>query len=734
MQLNKTLRAVAIGAIFLVPLVPLVVSSSLFFPFITGKNVLFRVLTEIAFGAWAILALRDRRYRPKLSWALLVYIAFMLILTIADFAGENPYKSFWSNFERMEGLVTHLHLFAFFLITSSLFTVEDLWKRFMQTNLCVSIIVGFYGLSQLFGISRILQSATRLDATLGNSDYLAVYMLFNIFFALFLAFRSNKKGAWWSYGLIALFDIFILYYTATRGVILGLLVGLFITGVIIALFERQKPKLRKVAIGCIAAIVIIVGGFISVRNTQFVQNNKVLGRFSSISIKELTTGARTLVWNMAYQGFKERPVLGWGQENFSYVFNKYYDPRMYGQEQWFDRTHNVFLDWLIAGGVFGLLAYLSLFATGIYYIVRKTPHTSRFARFFLGKKVPDSNPFSVVDKSILIGLLGGYFFQNLFVFDNVVSYILFFGVLAYLSGSWRHLDADASSKKELGGTTISVGSAVIVVVTVFALYTMSYKPYAASATLIKAITPSSQGVNANLGYFKQALAYKSVGIPEIREQLLQVGGQIIAAPGVPDAVKQDFAQLIDTQYKEQFATAPNDTRYYLFYGTYLSGLGQNKAAIASLEHALLLSPRKQQILFALGAAYISDSQYSKAFDDLKYAYDLEKDNPQAVEYYAAAAIYVNKPEIVKELYGTDTPPVGNIARAYSDSGRLDKAKVVALKVVAASPNDPDAHLVLASIYLKLNDKAGAIAEIKKVIELNPNFADRGNAILQELQK
>jgi hypothetical protein len=52
---------------------------------------------------------------------------------------------------------------------------------------------------------------------------------------------------------------------------------------------------------------------------------------------------------MALKGIAERPVLGWGQENFNYVFNKYYNPQMFGQEEWFDRTHNVVLDWLIAG-------------------------------------------------------------------------------------------------------------------------------------------------------------------------------------------------------------------------------------------------------------------------------------------------------------------------------------------------------------------------------------------------
>ena len=68
-----------------------------------------------------------------------------------------------------------------------------------------------------------------------------------------------------------------------------------------------------------------------------------------------------MIWNISWQGVKERPILGWGQDNFSFVFTKYYNPQMYAQEPWFDRSHNVFLDWLVAAGVVGLIAYLYLF-------------------------------------------------------------------------------------------------------------------------------------------------------------------------------------------------------------------------------------------------------------------------------------------------------------------------------------------------------------------------------------
>jgi O-antigen ligase len=82
---------------------------------------------------------------------------------------------------------------------------------------------------------------------------------------------------------------------------------------------------------------------------------------------------------MAIKGIAEKPFIGWGQESFNYVFNKYYDPRMYNQEQWFDRAHNVFFDWLTAGGILGLGTYLFFFGTLLWYLWRKNDDTMSVA-------------------------------------------------------------------------------------------------------------------------------------------------------------------------------------------------------------------------------------------------------------------------------------------------------------------------------------------------------------------
>ena len=106
---EKVLRFTSLGALFAALLVPLYVSGELFFPFISGKNFAFRILIEIAFAAWLVLAFRNPSYRPRKSWLMWSILFFVAALGVSVILAEDPYKSFWSNFERMEGFIGIAH-------------------------------------------------------------------------------------------------------------------------------------------------------------------------------------------------------------------------------------------------------------------------------------------------------------------------------------------------------------------------------------------------------------------------------------------------------------------------------------------------------------------------------------------------------------------------------------------------------------------------------------------------
>ncbi|MBV9159852.1 MAG: O-antigen ligase family protein, partial [Candidatus Kaiserbacteria bacterium] len=365
--LEKTLRWIVIGGIFALPFVPLIVADgvhfiyNLFFPYITGKNFTFRFIVEIITGAWLALAFIDAKYRPRRSWVFAALTAFVLIILIADLQGVNPFKSIWSNYERMDGWITLIHLLAYVFVAASMMTTEKLWRWLFWISLGVSVYLSIDGFLQVAGIAALGEGgasglAARIDATFGNPIYLAAYMLFHIFIAAMLwsqQWLERRPGERLpislAYGAVIVLDTLALFFTGTRGTIIGLALGAFVAAALVLFQASQSRTAWRIAVGTVVALVIAVGGFWLIRDAAWVQKIGFLQRLATISTSDNTVKARFLNWSIAWKGIEERPFLGWGQENYAIVFDKYYDPRMFAQEPWFDRVHNIIFDWLVAG-------------------------------------------------------------------------------------------------------------------------------------------------------------------------------------------------------------------------------------------------------------------------------------------------------------------------------------------------------------------------------------------------
>ncbi len=717
MDTSKVVRYGVLAGVFLIPFLPLVVSSAMFFPFITGKNFAFRIIAELMFGGWVVLALREPSYRPKLSWVLAALVAFVGIVGLADALGENPLKSIWSNFERMEGWVTLAHLLLYFLVAGAVLRTERLWERFFNVSLSVSTLLSVYGLFQLGGVLEIHQGGVRLDATFGNAAYLAGYMIFHIFLAAVMLARHYgsivHRGA---YGILIALQLIILYYTATRGAILGLVGGALVAAVLVALFERDRRGVRKAAVAALLGIAIIIGGFFALRDSSFVKGSPVLSRLASISIEG--GGTRFTVWKMALAGAKERPLLGWGQENFNYVFNKYYEPSLYAQEPWFDRVHNVLLDWLIAGGILGLLAYLALFFASLWSL--------------WGPR----SEFPVTERALFTGMLAGYLFHNLFVFDNIVSYVVFASFLAYFH--FRSAKRDIFTREPmLGGSVLDrVAVPAALILTLFTVYAVNVPGVRAAQGLLQAISPQTEGIVKNLELFKSVLALDSFANQEIREQLTQAATRV-GTLNVDIAVKQEFFTLAHSEMEEQIKRAPNDARHYLFTGSLLASFRQADAALPYFVKARDLSPRKPSMLLTLGSVYLAKGDRDAALALFREGFELEPRYREARIAYASGLIYAGRhaeaDALLTEGFGDVLVDSEQLVRAYFDARLYDRVISIWKGRVEKNPTDPQTRVSLAAAYLAANDRASAIIELERVIELNPAFKEQGEFLIKEIR-
>jgi O-antigen ligase len=708
-------RWTALAALFLIPLAPLLVANHFFFPFITGKAFYFRILTEIAFVAWVVLAFLDKAYRPRFSWIGAIAVAFVVWMGFADLFAVNVTKAFWSNFERMEGWVLLVHLLGFFFASGAVLRAERKWRGWFLTALAVSGIVSFYALLQLGGSLPIHQGSTRIDATLGNSAYLAIYFLFSVCVALWLAL--TEKQAWLKWTLIALsvLETILLFFTETRGTIIGLVAGAGVAA-LLTLMTAGKSA-RRYAAGVLALLVILVGGFYLARNSSFVQGNSTLERIASISLSDGQT--RFTLWHMAFEGVAERPVVGWGQEGFNYIFNKYYEPSLFEQEQWFDRAHNAFIDWLTAGGVPALLLYVALFISALILLWR-------------------SMELSRPERVALTAALVGYAVHNLFVFDNLSSYIYFFAVLALIDSQvarpFMRLEA-AGELDEAGGMMYALPAGAIVALVL--VWVVNIPGMRTASELITALSPSATGIAGNIATFQDIAAHPSFAVQEVREQLVSFAASVAGSTSASNAEKQQAVTLALDEMQKQITAYPLDAREYLEMSFVFRAAGDPADALKAVQAALNLSPKKEQAWIEAGALAWDQGDTKSAQTYFNTAYALGPEFPELAAYAAAGDIGVGDQKaadaILMKTYGTTMVDSDILNIAYFRAKNWPR--LIALwKLRANSPSaTAQEWFGLASAYYASGDTTNAILTVKAAAARFPDAASSAAAALAQIE-
>lgn len=735
--LEKNLSTLLRWGFFLLLPLPLYISSSMLFPFITGRNFGFRILIEILAIAWVGLIALSRDYRPRLSPLVKAVLILLFVTTIADLLGGNPYRSFWSNYERMEGLIGLIHMVLFFLMLPSAFRTFNQWRTFFYGSSIVSLLVASVAIAQRFGLTQSYQGGVRVDGTIGNPAYLASYLMFNVFFLLLFIWREDRPWVRWAATVAIFIELWVIYLTATRGVILAMLAVAGLIAVVFALRaadERREAFLKKAALGVIGLGIIVLGAFFALRNTEFVRKNPVLTRFASISFEERTVQSRFLIWNMAWQGVKERPILGWGQENFYFVFNKYFNPNLWANEPWFDRSHNVFFDWMIHAGILGLLAYLTV----IFFGARNIWLAYR------------SGALAFYEASILAGLILAYFLQNLFVFDNFQSYFLLFSVLAFSDLLARPVANEKREDISLARVQPSlVALSVAGIAVIVSLYFFNVRPILASQYIIQGLQTAGRGGMPNdvLAPFKKAIEMKTLGTGEAVEQLATLSRSLVdnRNQAKPDDIRA-FIEYATGELKKISSGPETDAKHLLFLASVYNSApvlvsDYPREPLAALERAQAIAPKKQQVYFELGTTYLSVQRFAEAIAAMEKAVELDPTFPNAhlnlalANFAAGDAAKAEKAlqEYRKLIPAPDTTTLQRIIQGYLRSGNFPAIKRILEEAISREPANAQLYSQYAAVLAELGDFEGARRAAQKVGELNPAMKGSADAFIEEIK-
>ncbi len=435
--------------LFLPPLGMALVTPSVLFPFIVGKYVWFRGSVSFALIAFSLgMLFQDqngemlKRLKDFFRRPLVIAVsAFAFFFALASLFAFDPAIAFWSNFERGEGGLQILNLFVYFSLLLVLFRDAKDWRRLFVCAIIGGILSIFYGLLAGMGSDGFIgplfsESGFRFQASIGNPAYVAIYAIFLSFFALYLFVSSRFSIRSLRRVLLAFLIVaFILmfYFAATRGAFVGL-IGMFLAFLGYVMLSRKA--LRKWFLVAASIVIFLVFLGVQFHNTEFVRSLPG-SRILDLSFTARTFEDRTIMWNIAWEGFKARPLLGWGPENYIQVFDRHFDIRYFRSSQnfgaWFDRAHSIYFDYLVEIGILGLLSFLSIFAVFYFEFFRATRTRNRETKDKQETGSVSVSRRDLIVRGLLFSLPFAYLIQGLVLFDVFTIYLNVFIFLSFSS-------------------------------------------------------------------------------------------------------------------------------------------------------------------------------------------------------------------------------------------------------------------------------------------------------------
>lgn len=481
-SLDKTLTYITKGLLLAVLVItPAIVLKDLFFPFVSGRVYVFRLLVELTLFFWILLIAREPVYRPRLKNPLVLgSLLFLVGLVVTALLGVDPTRSFFSNTERADGIIQFAHWITYFLMISSVFRSAKDWKMFLGAFTTIAFVVAAYAWKL---------DEPRLAGFFNNPSYLAAFMLFSIgatalLWGEFLG-RNNRQGNQWWYilfaGLIIFFFITLLF-TQTRGAYLGFGAGFTLFAFLAFVFLRKRHKKLTFATAAIFLVLLAtIATAFTFKESNFVKSNNILGRITDVSFARDVAAVRERyqAWIIALEAFRDKPIFGWGPENYDIAFNEHYNYEAAKTESWFDSSHNQALDVLAEGGIFGFLLYL-FWIGSVFYVAYRIFRRNEQGELF----------GSIIASTYLAFLVQGWF-----LFDTFPMYLGLFPLLGFAYFKYERAK-NANSKSQMANSRKALRAVmpaawvyglafVLILVTPYLIYKNVWQPYQTNHSILE---------------------------------------------------------------------------------------------------------------------------------------------------------------------------------------------------------------------------------------------------------
>ncbi len=736
--------------IYLSLFIPLVIFSQYISPFHFGKAVIFRSLVEIMAVIYILLiASTGKKHLPKFTPLITAITVFTGLYALASFTAVDFNFAFWGTLERMGGLFSFLHFWVWFIILISVFKTKQDWKRLLKISVFVGFLSVLFAYGQRFKLGDFFvgwQHESRVIGTIGNAALFAGYLLFVIFLSLYLLLETIKekienkqKLEIVLYGGVLILGIPVLHMTAVRGSIAAFWGGLFLLGLIYLFGLKNRKKLKILVASALILLLILTALIWANKDSEWVQDIHWLERMTDISLQSRTLQTRLWSWQSGWEGFKEKPILGWGPENFVIAHATHFKPGHFtgmGSETIWDRAHNIFLEMLTTMGILGFLSYFSMFAIIFYLLIKR----------FKQKKV-SFNFMAILGVMFIV-----YIVHNSFIFDTTANYLVFFLSLGYVN-------AITANKEKIKKQQLSAEKGfnpflalILGLLAIVLIYKTNIEPAKANYACTRAILAGRAGnVQAAMAKYQEAFAYKTYqGQYEIRHRFATFAIQYNQVLKKKD--KQVNADMLEKAIKEVNINIHQHSNDYvppLYLARLYILLLEQKPELAkqevekAVQKALEINDKNPRVWYELGQARLSLKKYDQAVDAFKVALELNPDVTQSYWFLGMSQLKAGEFENAKQniekaiqkgyAYKSSLSDIIRLIDLYSNTKDYYKLIELYETAIELQPENAQLYASLAVIYAKVGEIEKAISYAQKAGEIDESFKSEAEQFINNLK-
>jgi tetratricopeptide (TPR) repeat protein len=356
---------------------------------------------------------------------------------------------------------------------------------------------------------------------------------------------------------------------------------------------------------------------------------------------------------------------------------------------------------------------------------------------------------TIWEGGVLLALFFSYFLQNIFVFDNLNTYILFYGFLGY-SAFLISSPTPASSNRMAprSGPGVYGFTVAGIIVFLFGGYFIHWKPMRESNTLLKALVLYQQRAPLpNIqSTFEKALSYHSFGDTEVREQLANVSRDVINNNQYSGEERNRFAKFAIDELKKELNWPAKDIKHMIFLASVLTRAGAINAqylpeAEQIIKEAIALSPTKQILYLELAQLYLTQNRIDEALEVLRTTVKLEPSYDSATVNLFAVAQLARREDIVAEVRPLVLASIKTIGLELLDrAGNIFRerqefaaAKDVYIELSSREPDNPKFLALASALLAELGEIEKAITYAEAAARLDPEFAKEAEVFIRQLK-